>query len=86
MNNAKRGLNLFLGSKNMTTFEKHLKTALLSLVGDDINDKLPSQQNILRSNAKKFLWLYLLSNVDRLVNELGKDELITRKGKDGSAI
>ncbi len=73
MNNAKQGLYLFLRSKNMTTFEKHLKAALLSIVGDDINDKLPSQQNILRSSAKKFLWLYLLSNLDRIVNELGKD-------------
>ena len=58
----------------MTTFEKHLKAALLSLVGDDINDKLPSQQNILRSNAKKFLWLYLHSNLDRILKELGKDK------------
>jgi hypothetical protein len=73
MNTSKSGLSLFIGSKNMTTFEKHLNAALLSLVGDDINDKLPSQQNILRSNAKKFLWLYLLSNLDRIVSELGKD-------------
>lgn len=58
----------------MTTFEKHLKAALLSLVGDDISDKLPSQQNILRSNAKKFIWLYLLSNLDRIVKELGEDK------------
>lgn len=58
----------------MTTFEKHLKAALLSLVGDDFSDKLPSQQNILRSNAKKFIWLYLLSNLDRIVKELGEDK------------
>lgn len=58
----------------MTTFETHLSAALLSLVGDNINQQLPGKQSILRSHAKKFVWLYLHSNLDRLLNELGKDE------------
>ena len=58
----------------MTPFETHLSVALLSLVGDDINNQPPSQQAILRSHAKKFLWLYLHSNLDRLLNALGKEK------------
>ena len=58
----------------MTNFEIHFSAALLSLVGDDINKQPPNQQSILRSHAKKFVWLYLHSNLDRLLNELGKDE------------
>ena len=58
----------------MTQFEKHLTTALLSLVGDDIANQPPSQQKILRSHAKKFVWLYLASNFDKLFNELCKEK------------
>ena len=58
----------------MTKFEKHLSAALLSLVGDDIANQPPSQQKILRSHAKKFVWLYLAHNLDKLLNELCKEK------------
>jgi hypothetical protein len=58
----------------MTTFEKHLTTALLSLVGDDIANQPPSQKAILRSHAKKFVYLYLAHNFDKLFNELCKEK------------
>ena len=73
MNTAKQGLYLFMRSKTMTQFEKHLSAALLSLVGDDIANQPPSQQKILRSHAKKFVWLYLHSNLDKLLNKLCKE-------------
>ena len=66
----------------MTKFEKHLSAALLTLVGDDINKKPRSQQIALRSNAKKFFWLYLHSNLDLILNSLGKDELKKRIDND----
>ena len=58
----------------MTTFENHLSAALLSLVGDDISNQPPSQKAILRSHAKKFVWLYLASNFDKLFNKLCKEK------------
>ncbi|CAN4276789.1 hypothetical protein MCEMSEM29_01923 [Methylophilaceae bacterium] len=58
----------------MTPFETHSSAALLSLVGDNLNNQPPSQQTILRSHAKKFLWLYLHSNLDRLLKALGKEK------------
>jgi len=74
MNTAKQGLYLFMRSKTMTPFEKHLSAALLSLVGDDIANQHPSQQKTLRSHAKKFVWLYLHSNLDKLLNKLCKEK------------
>ena len=59
----------------MTQFEKHLSAALLSLVGDDIANQPPIQQKILRSHAKKFVWLYLHSNLDKLLNKLCKEKI-----------
>ena len=58
----------------MTQFETHLTAALLSLVGDDIANQPSSQKIILRSHAKKFVWLYLHSNFDKLFNELCKEK------------
>ena len=58
----------------MTPFETHSSAALLSLVGDNLNNQPSSQQTILRNHAKKFLWLYLHSNLDRLLNALGKEK------------
>ena len=58
----------------MTQFEKHLSAALLSLVGEDIANQLPCQQKILRSHAKKFVYLYLAHNFDKLFNELCKEK------------
>jgi hypothetical protein len=74
MNTAKQGLTLYMRSKTMTPFETHSSAALLSLVGDNINNQPPIQQTILRSHAKKFLWLYLHFNLDRLLNALGKEK------------
>ena len=56
----------------MTPFETHSSAALLSLVGDNINNQPPSQRTILRIHAKKFLYLH--SNLDRLLNALGKEK------------
>jgi hypothetical protein len=73
MNTAKQGLTLFMRSKTMTPFETDSSAALLSLVGDNVENQPLGQQTVLRSHAKKFLWLYLHSNLDRLLNALGKE-------------